>query len=168
MEGILVLNSYHLRSKRKRKREETNLRRIEIKEKFYKRNFYIFEIGFIAIAVPVLIIALTSIPILVYFTLTQYFQLWPFILLGALIAFFQIVSIQFFVKKYYLTPYSMTFGEYLRFRFDERNETEEDENKPQKTWYDNLDEFIIQIRTTQREQTLRIYAANHENAILPP
>ena len=104
MEGILVLNSYRLPSKRKRKREETNLRRIEIKEKFYKRNFYIFEIGFIAIAVPVLIIAITSIPILVYFTLTQYFQLWPFILLGDLISFFQILSIQFFVKKYYLTP----------------------------------------------------------------
>jgi len=167
LEGILVLNSYRLPSKRKRKREETNLRRIEIKEKFYKRNFYFFEIGFIAIALPVLIIALTSIPILIFFTITQYFQLWPFIILGALIAFFQIIAIQFFVKKYYLNPYNMTFGEYLRFRFDERNVTDVVENKPKKTWYDNLDEFIIQIRNTQREQTLRIYAANHEKAILP-
>jgi hypothetical protein len=167
LEGLLILNSYRLRSKRKRKREETNFRRIKIKEKFYKRNFYFFEIGFIAIALPVLIIALTSIPILIFFTITQYFQLWPFIILGALIAFFQIIAIQFFVKKYYLNPYNMTFGEYLRFRFDERNVTDVVENKPKKTWYDNLDEFIIQIRNTQREQTLRIYAANHEKAILP-
>jgi len=141
---------------------------MEIKEKFYKRNFYIFEIGFIAIAVPVLIIAITSIPILVYFTITQYFQLWPFIILGALIAFFQITAIQFFVKKFYLTPYNMTFGEYLRFRFEERNKDDEDEKKPRKTWYDNLDEFIIQIRTTQREQTYRIYATNYEDLDIQP
>ena len=89
--------------------------------------------------------------------------MWPFIILGVLVAFFQILAIQVFVRKYYLKPYNMTFGEYLRFRFDERNKSEEEKNKPQKTWYDNLDEFIIKIRTTQREQTFRIYSANHEH-----
>ncbi|MCK4291344.1 MAG: hypothetical protein KAX09_10210, partial [Candidatus Heimdallarchaeota archaeon] len=160
------LNSMKLRSERKKKTEKSSLRSIAIKEKFYKSNFYIFEIGFIIVAVPVLLVAITSIPILVYFTLVQNFELWPFIILGSLIAFSQILAIQIFVKKFYLTPYNMTFGEYLRFRYDERNVIEKDENKPQKTWYDNLDEFIIQIRDTQREQTHRIYATNYENANL--
>ena len=163
MEGSLVLNSIKLRSDRKKKTEKSILRSTAAKEKFYKNNFYIFEIGFIVIAVPVLIAAITSIPILIYFTIVQNFQLWPFVILGALVAFSQILAIQIFVKKFYLTPYNMTFGEYLRFRYDGRNKSEEEEIKPQKTWYDNLDEFIIQIRDTQREQTLRIYATNYKN-----
>lgn len=163
MEGSLVLNSIKLRSERKKKTRKSDLRRTAVKEKFYKNNFYIFEIGFIVIAVPVLIVAITSIPILIYFTIVQNFQLWPFIILGALVAFSQILAIQIFVKKFYLTPYNMTFGEYLRFRYDGRNKSEEEEIKPQKTWYDNLDEFIIQIRDTQREQTLQIYAANYKS-----
>ena len=163
MEGSNDLSSYKMPTRKRRKRRGSSMRSIEAKERFYKRNFYIFEVGFIVIAVPVLLIALTSIPILVYFTITQYFQLWPFIILGASIAFFQMLSIQVFVKKFYLKPYNMTFGEYLRFRFDERTEKIEEEAKPPKTWYDNLDEFIVQIRTTQREQTYRIYATNYEN-----
>ncbi len=151
-----------MQPEKKRKKQGTNIRNIEAKERFYKRNFYFFEIGFIVVAVPVLIIALFSIPILLYFTLTQYFQLWPFIILGVLVAFFQILAIQVFVRKYYLKPYNMTFGEYLRFRFEERYKKEEEEKKHQKTWYDNIDEFIVQIRTAQREQTLRIYSSNYE------
>ena len=156
-----------LHSERKKNTEKSSLRRIAVKEKFYKSNFYLFEIGFIIIAVPVLLVAITSIPILVYFTIVQNFQLWPFIILGTLIAFSQILAIQIFVRKFYLIPYNMTFGEYLRFRYDERNVTIEDENKPQKTWYDNLDEFTLQIREAQRKQTYQIYAANYETAKLP-
>ncbi len=156
-----------MRFQRKKKTEKSSLRSIAVKEKFYKSNFYLFEIGFIIIAVPVLLVAITSIPILVYFTIVQNFQLWPFIILGSLIAFSQILAIQIFVRKFYLIPYNMTFGEYLRFRYDERNVTIEDENKPQKTWYDNLDEFTLQIREAQRKQTYQIYAANYETAKLP-
>lgn len=162
VEGSSGMNSVKIHSKRKRKSEESILRSIAIKEKFYKNSFYIFEIGFIIIAIPVLLVALTSIPILVYFTLVQNFQLWPFIILGVSIAFFQILAIQIFVKKFYLTPYNMTFGEYLRFRFDDRKKSEEEEQKPPKTWYDDLDDFTIRIRETQRKQTIRIYAANYE------
>ena len=63
----------------------------------------------------------------------------------------------------------MTFGEYLRFRFEDRRSNQDDlEGKPPKTWYDNLDDFIVRIRTEQREQTCRIYTMDYENVQFPP
>ncbi|NHJ39051.1 MAG: hypothetical protein FK731_03390 [Asgard group archaeon] len=144
------------------------IRQIAAREQFYKSSFYIFEIGFIVVAIPVLIIALTSIPVTMYFAITQYFQLWPFVILGVLTAGFQIYAIQFFLKKFVLKPFGLTFGEYLRMRFDERYKKIETKTEiEQKTWYDNLDEFIIRLKTEQKEQTLQIYARNHPHFQMP-
>ncbi len=158
------MNSMRAARFRKDKKKKTNIRKLFAQEKFYEKNFYFFEIGFIIIAIPVLVLALLSIPVLIYFTLVKYFQLWPFILLGVLIAFFQILAFQYFVKRFYLDPYEMTFGEYLRSRFEARRRNQDDlEGKPPKTWYDNLDDFIMRIRAEQREQTCRMYTMDYEN-----
>ncbi len=163
------MNSMRAALFRKDKKKKITIRKLIAKEKFYEKNFYIFEIGFIIIAIPVLVLALLSIPVLIYFTLAKNFHLWPFILLGVLIAFFQILALQYFVKRFYLDPYEMTFGEYLRFRFEDRRRNQDDlEGKTPKTWYDNLDDFILRIRAEQREQTCRMYTMGYENVQLSP
>lgn len=165
--GCECMNSLKKTHYRKGRKPKT-IRQIAARERFYKSSFYFFEIGFIVVAIPVLILALTSIPVMMYFAITQYFQLWPFVLLGVLIAGFQIYAIQFFVKKFILKPLQLTFGEYLRMRFDERYKKEETSSIiEQKIWYDNLDEFIIRLKTEQKEQTLLIYTRNHPHFQMP-
>ncbi|NHK32412.1 MAG: hypothetical protein FK730_13745 [Asgard group archaeon] len=144
------------------------IRQLATRERFYKSSFYFFEIGFIVFAIPILIIAFVSIPITMYFALTKYFQLWPFVFLGIVIVGFQIFAIQFFIRKFILKPNNLTFGEYLRMRFDERYKRKEPEEKiTHKTWYDDLDEFIVRMKNEQRDQTLQIYARNHPHFQMP-
>ena len=162
------MNSMRAARFRKKRKKKTTIRRLIARERFYERNFYLFEISYIIIAIPVLVLALLSIPVLLYFVIVQNFQLWPFILVGVFVAFFQILAIQYFVKKFFLEPYEMTFGEYLRFRFEDRRKEDTLEDKPPKTWYDDLDDFIVRIRTEEREQTYRIYSMEYENVQIPP
>ena len=147
---------------RRKNRKPKNIRQLEAQEKFYKRNFYLFEIGYIILAVPIFILSLASIPLSLYYSIKQNFYLWPIVLVATGIVFVQILATQYFVKRFYLEPNGLTFGQYLRMRYDERYAKKE-EIKEIKTWYDNIDEFIVKIKTTQREQTLRIYALNYEH-----
>ncbi|NHJ85218.1 MAG: hypothetical protein FK734_07135 [Asgard group archaeon] len=149
------------RSKRNNKKTK-DIRQLEAEEKFYKRNFYLFEISYIILAVPIFILSLASIPLSLYYSIKQNFYLWPIVLVATLIVFVQILATQYFVKKFYLEPYDLTFGQYLRMRYEERYAAKE-EVREIKTWYDNIDEFIVKIKTTQREQTKRIYALNYEH-----
>jgi len=149
----------------KRRKKPPTAWQLAAQERFYKRNFIIFEIGYVLVAIPVLVVALLSIPVIMFYIIKQHFYLWPILATAILIAFFQILGFQYFVRKYYLQPNNMTLGEFLRMRYEDRLRQRKLKEKPapQKTWYDNLDEFIFRIKTEQREQTLRLYAMQFEN-----
>ncbi|NHJ47077.1 MAG: hypothetical protein FK733_04745 [Asgard group archaeon] len=143
-------------------RKRKTARQMKLRDRFYKGSFYFFEVGFIIVAIPVLIVAILSIPVSLYFVIAGRFSYWPFVLVAVLITIFQIVGIRLFVKKYILDPHNLTFGEYLRMRYDERYNSNDDESvKEYKTWYDDLDVFTEKIKTSQREQTYQIYAQNY-------
>ncbi|RLI63859.1 MAG: hypothetical protein DRP02_04125 [Candidatus Gerdarchaeota archaeon] len=150
----------------KKRKKEPKTWQLAARERFYKRNFIIFEIGYILVAIPVLVVALISIPVLMYYAIKQHFYLWTIVATLVLIVFFQIYGFQFFIRKYYLSPNNMTLGEYLRMHYEIRLRKRKNKNKkPEKqtTWYDNLDEFILCIKTKQREQTMRLYALQYKN-----
>jgi hypothetical protein len=150
------------RSNYNKRRKSKTIRQIKMRDRFYRSSFYVFEVGFIIVAIPALIIAILSIPVSLYFVIAGRFAYWPFVLVAVLITIFQFVGIKLFVKKYILDPYNLTFGEYLRMRYDERMKKEDRETvKEHITWYDDLDIFIDKIKTSQREQTYQIYARNY-------
>ncbi|MBN1328403.1 MAG: hypothetical protein JXA54_02910 [Candidatus Heimdallarchaeota archaeon] len=143
---------------KKKKDKQKSLKKLAANERAHTRNFIFFEIVFIIIAIPLLIVGLASIPISMYFAIVKDFRLWPIVIIGVVVSLSQILATQFFVRKYFLNPFNLTLGEYLRMRYDIRIEKKEQGNENSlKTWYDNLDEFIIRIKTEQREQTNRMY-----------
>ncbi|MHA1211483.1 MAG: hypothetical protein ACTSSH_03385 [Candidatus Heimdallarchaeota archaeon] len=149
---------------KKRRGKVPNQRQMEAKDKAHTRNFIIFEIGFIVIAIPLLIVGFSSIPFSMYYAIVKDFRLWPLVFIGAAVAFFQILAMKYFVKRFFLDPYNMTLGQYLRMRYDERFEDDEDASETKiKVWYENLDEFIIKIKEEQKEQTYKIYTKHHND-----
>ncbi|NHJ05709.1 MAG: hypothetical protein EAX90_12865 [Candidatus Heimdallarchaeota archaeon] len=149
-------------SQKKTQNEKKIIRKIIMKEKLYNRNFYFFELGFIFVLIPVLIASFVSAPFLYYYMVTQEFKVWPIIVLASLIVFSEILAIQYFVRRFYLEPHNMTFGQYLRYKFDTRIENikSRDENKePTLTWYSDLDDFIDRIRFEMKEQTEKVYSS---------
>ncbi|NHJ86844.1 MAG: hypothetical protein FK734_15385 [Asgard group archaeon] len=152
---------------KKRKAKQPSLKKLAANERAHNRVFLLFEIGFIIIAIPLLIAGFASIPISLYFAIVQDFRLWPFVIIGIAVTLAQILAIQFFVRKYFLTPYNLTLGEYLRMRYDERLvKKDSDKNYSLKTWYDNLDEFILRIKNEQKEQTFKMYSKHIEEVKL--
>ncbi|MHA1124036.1 MAG: hypothetical protein ACTSO7_04695 [Candidatus Heimdallarchaeota archaeon] len=137
-------------------------------ERFYKNNFILFEIGYIFLAVPMLVIALSSVPILMFYTFVQKFHLWPIILVAILVVFFQITAIQYFVKRYYLEYHKLSLGQYLRTRYNNRRRRlidEDQESSKVETWYDDMEEIIERIKCQRREQTMSIYTKVYTNIL---
>jgi len=137
-------------------------------ERFYKSNFILFEIGYVFLAIPMLVIALSSVPILMFYTFAQKFYLWPIIVISILVVFFQISAIQYFVRKYYLDYHKMRLGQYLRFRYGNRKRSqskEYQETQKEQSWYENLDEIIERMKSQRREQTLSIYSRVYGNVM---
>ena len=136
------------------------------REKFYKNNFLIFEIGYIFLAIPVLTVALSSVPILMFYTFVKEFYIWPIIVVATLVVFFQIIGAQYFVKKYYLDYHKMSLGQYLRHKFDNRRNRLKNgvqEITSEETWYNNLDETINRLKKDRREQSEQIYSHVYSN-----
>ncbi|HUT80574.1 MAG TPA: hypothetical protein VMZ29_05155 [Candidatus Bathyarchaeia archaeon] len=158
------MQRFHFKKKRSK---QPSLKQLTAKERVHNRNFIFFEIGFIVIAIPLLITGLSSIPISMYFAIVKDFRLWPIVIIGLAVSFSQFLAIQFFIRKYFLTPYNLTLGKYLRMRYDERIE-KKDKGKDfsLKTWYDNLDEFIVRLKTEQKEQTYKMYLKHAEQVKL--
>ena len=106
-------------------------------------------------------------PILYYFAITQEFHLWPFFVISVMIAFFELIGFQYYVKRFYLEPHNMTFGEFLRFKLDTRlkqiNNDYDLEGKNNLSWYKDLDEFINNIRLDRKEKTDRLYATAYNH-----
>lgn len=146
--------------------QRRKLRSIIASERRVKNNFYFFELGFIFGIIPLLVVSFVIGPVLYYFAIEREFYLWPFVVVGILVAFFQIIALQYFIKRFYLDPHNMTLGEYLRYKFDIRfraAEISSTKGQNNLTWYDELDDFILRIRAAQQEKTDRIYATAYEN-----
>ncbi|MHA1761566.1 MAG: hypothetical protein ACTSXA_13210 [Candidatus Heimdallarchaeota archaeon] len=138
-------------------------------ERFYKSNFIMFEIGYVLLAIPMLVLALSSVPILMFYTLTQEFHLWPIIIVCILVVFTQITAMQYFVRKYYLNYHKMSLGQFFRYRFDLRrkriNKGDQEEFYYEETWYEDLDEMIERVKNKRQEQTIRIYTQAYGNIV---
>jgi hypothetical protein len=155
-------------SKKEKRIFRRKLRASKRHEKFYKNNFIIFEIGYILLAIPMLVITFSSVPLLMFYTLSQEFHLWPIIIVCVLVVFSQITAIQFFVKKYYLSYHNMSLGEFLRYRYDIRRSRLTDEEKQsikEESWYEDLDEMIERVKNRRQEQTIRIYNQVYDNIL---
>ncbi len=155
------MQGYKTPSSKTEKFSPRQLRISKRRERFYRNNFLLFEIGYIFLAIPVLTVALSSVPILMFYTFVKEFFIWPIIVVATLVVFFQIIATQYFVKKYYLDYYKMSLGRYLRYRFDyrrNRSKDEEQEIAREETWYDNLDETIDRLKKDRSEQSEYIYS----------
>lgn len=146
--------------------QRRKLRSIMASERREKSNFYFFELGFIFGIIPLLVVSFVIGPVLYYFTIEREFYLWPFIVVGILVAFFQIIALQYFIKRFYLDPQNMTLGEFLRYKFDARFRAanlSSEKGQNNLSWYEELDDFIMRIRAAQQEKTERIYATAYQN-----
>ena len=150
----------------RRTNERKSLRNMKFNERVYKNNFFFFEFGFIFVIIPLLVISFVSVPFLTYVALTGNVPIWPIIIVAIIIIFSQIMAIQYLVRRFYLEPHNMTFGEYLRYLFDKRidkmkmGDFAEEKNI---AWYDELDPFIEKIRNEMREQTEKIYSSVYDS-----
>lgn len=145
--------------------QRRQLRSLMASERQVRNNFYFFELGFIFVVIPVLVIAVVIGPTLQYFAITQKYHLWPFFVISAIIVFFEVLAIQYYLKRFYLDPHNMTLGEFLRFKFDsrfKRSEFKEMEQENNISWYDDLDEFIRKIRLARKEKTDWLYATAYD------
>jgi hypothetical protein len=139
--------------------------KLKAQERFYKWNFYLFEISYILFALPVLVISLVSIPVLYYVILTKGFPLWISILIGITIAFFQILCVRYVFKRFVLHPNEMSLGQFLRHQYIttiQKKKPKESEIKnisqnKNNSWYASLDEFIFKIKEQQRRQTEEVF-----------
>jgi len=112
---------------------------------FYVMIFYLVEGLFIFVGIPVIVLALGIIPVAMYLVITGNDNvIWPLYLFGVLIVFFQILGIQFFVRKWILEPNKMTFGRWLRWRFSpyeirKRRDEKRARSRKMAEWYDGMD-----------------------------
>ncbi|MBD3191470.1 MAG: hypothetical protein GF308_12550 [Candidatus Heimdallarchaeota archaeon] len=152
-------------SKQKRN-EKKILKQLALQEKRYKKLFYIFEVGFVILGIPVVIIAFVSGPILTYYAVSQEFYSWPFYVIGFMIAFSQIMGIKHLLNRYILQPYGLTFSEYLSCLFDTERRKRSHANIPPKkhsSWYDSLDKLNRRIKEERRKKTKQFYQRINSN-----
>lgn len=154
------MHNANKRGANQKKSEKKILRQLALQEKRYKRRFYIFEVGFIVIGIPVVIIAFVAGPILTYYAVSQEFYSWPFYLIGFMIAFSQILGIKYLLNRYILQPYGLTFREYLRCLFDKEMRKISHSAIPPKeysNWYASLDKLNRKIKENRRKKTKQFY-----------
>ncbi|MEA2071449.1 MAG: hypothetical protein U9O98_09180, partial [Asgard group archaeon] len=126
-------------------------------EKFNKFSYILFEIGFVVFALPAMVVAFFSVPFLVYFSIIGKWQLWPFILIGVVIAFTQIMGVIYLVNHFYLEPLDMRFGEFLRHLYEKRKNTKKKNSQSIQVLYEKIDNLSQKLKEERREQTDRIY-----------
>ncbi len=146
--------------------QRRQLRSIRSIERQTRNNFFFFELGFIFIIVPLLIVAFVMGPTLYYFAITQEFHLWPFYIIGVMMVFFELIAAQYYIKRFYLDPHNMTMGELLRYKFDslfKQTKSKGLEGENNLSWYENLDDFINAIRLDRKEKTDRLYATAYNH-----
>ncbi|MBD3191471.1 MAG: hypothetical protein GF308_12555 [Candidatus Heimdallarchaeota archaeon] len=126
--------------------------------------FYLIEGLFIFIGVPFLVFAIAYLPASLYFAITGNATMWPLYIMGAFIAFFQILAIQAFMKRYVLEPHGKTFGEWLRWKFSpkeikKRREERRRESEKMDKWYAGMERIK---ETEERIKTEQSYDVRSE------
>ena len=127
----------------------------------YVVAFYLIEGLFIFIGVPVIVLALGVVPIAMYLIITEGGggnTQWIFYLFGVMIVFFQILALQYFIRKWVLEPNKMTFGEWLRWRFSpkeikKRREDRRLRSQKMDEWYGGMDRVKMRREQLKEEQS---------------
>jgi len=126
--------------------------------------FYLIEGMFIFIGIPVIIIAIAAVPVSMYLIITEgEYSEWPIYVIGGAIVFFQIIGVQFFVRKFILEPHKMTFGEWLRWKFSptlikQRREERKERSRKMDEWYQGMDRIHERKEQLKEEQQYNIRA----------
>jgi len=122
--------------------------------------FYLIEGMFILIGVPALIIAISIIPLAMYVIIRGETNIiWPLYVIAGVIVFFQILALQYFVRKYVLEPHNMSFGRWLRWKFSPKEIKKRRAERLAKTrkmekWYSGLDKVKEEKEQIKREQAI--------------
>ncbi|NHJ32779.1 MAG: hypothetical protein FK732_07945 [Asgard group archaeon] len=131
----------------------------------YVLIFYLIEGLFILVGIPFLILAIGVIPVTMYLIITEgegsLGVTWPLAIMGIFVVFFQILAVQFFVRKYVLEPHKMTFGEWLRWKFSPKEIKKRRQEKIARSqkmdeWYDGMDRIHERKALLKEEQSLNI------------
>lgn len=123
----------------------------------YVIAFFLIEGLFIFVGIPVVVLALGLVPISMYLIITETRDAdWVLYIVGIIVIFFQILGIQFFMKKWVLEPNNMTFRQWIHSRFSPteiRKRRDEKRARVQKMneWYDGM-ERVHQKRDQLRDE----------------
>ena len=84
---------------------------------------------------------------------------WPLAIMGILMVLAQILAVQYFVRKYILTPNKMTFGEWLRWKFSpteikKRRAEKIARSQKMDEWYDGMDRIHERKALIKEEQSI--------------
>lgn len=125
----------------------------------YVMLFIMIEGLFIFVGIPMVIFAIAIIPVAMYLVITgEQETIWPIYLIVALVVFFQILGVQYFIRKWVLEPNKMTFGQWLRWRFSpkeirKRREERRTRSRKMDEWYDGLDRVKERRDSIKDEQS---------------
>ncbi len=125
----------------------------------YVMVFFLIEGLFIFIGIPIVVLALGLVPIAMYLIITKtYGAVWVLYLVGIVVIFFQILGIQFFMRKWVLEPNKMNFRQWIHSRFSPteiRKRREEKRARAQKMneWYDGMDRIHERRNQIRDEQS---------------
>ncbi|RLI74110.1 hypothetical protein DRO91_01340 [Candidatus Heimdallarchaeota archaeon] len=121
--------------------------------------FYLIEGLFIIIGVPALVVAIGLIPIAMYVIIRGETNIvWPLYVLAVAIIFFQILALQYFVKKYVLEPHKMRLGQWLRWKFSpkeikKRRLERQERTRKMEAWYGGMDKVKEEKEQIKKEQS---------------
>jgi len=127
--------------------------------------FYLIEGIFIIIGIPFLMLAIGVIPVSMYLVITKgegrLGVTWPLAIMGIFVVLFQILAVQYFVRKYVLEPNKMTFGEWLRWKFSpteirKRREERIARSRKMDEWYDGMDRIHERKAQLKEEQSYNL------------
>ena len=131
----------------------------------YVFMFYMIEGMFILVGIPILMLAIGVIPVSMYLIITKgegrLGVTWPLAIMGIFMVLFQILAVQYFVRKYVLEPHKMTFGEWIRWKFSpteikKRREEKIARSRKMDEWYDGMDRIHERKAIIKQEQSLDI------------
>ncbi|MHA1556146.1 MAG: hypothetical protein ACTSPM_04345 [Candidatus Heimdallarchaeota archaeon] len=100
---------------------------------------------FIFLGIPVVVLALGLVPITMYLIIAQdHGAEWVLYLVGVIIIFFQILGIQYFMRKWILEPNKMNFRQWIHWRFSpteirKRRDAKRARAQKMNEWYDGMD-----------------------------
>jgi len=131
----------------------------------YVIMFYMVEGLFIIVGIPILMLAIGVIPVAMYLVITKGEGVlgvtWPLAIMGIFMVLFQILAVQYFLRKYVLEPHKMTFGEWLRWKFSpteikKRRQEKIARSQKMDEWYGGMDKIHERKAQLKEEQSFNL------------